>query len=312
MRRSRIRRASSPSASTIATTRLNRAWRSPPRRSYFSSWQQPSSLLAKPSCCPKTPTSPDYEAEFAFVIGKGGYRIPAVNWREHVYGYTIVNDVSARDVQFSTSQWSMSKSFPTFCPLGPAIVTADEIADPHQLNIGLSIDGEVLQNSNTRELIFKIPALIEYLSSITPLLPGDIVSTGTPPGVGLGRTPKRWLKPRRIRHRHRRGFGLADQSRRCRAPNKERGFCKRAIPPKGIARLQDGLREDTNRASWESNSSAAATPANSNPLHSTLASHLPVSESRLAANLFGSAFGHNLAAAFAAFRPQVDHPNRPT
>jgi 2-keto-4-pentenoate hydratase/2-oxohepta-3-ene-1,7-dioic acid hydratase in catechol pathway len=144
---------------------------------------------------PKNSTQPDYEAELAFVIGKGGYRIAAANWRDHVYGYTIVNDVSARDVQFATSQWSMSKSFPTFCPLGPAIVTADEIADPHSLAIGLSIDGEVLQNSNTRELVFKIPELIEYLSSITPLLAGDIVSTGTPPGVGLGRTPKRWLKP---------------------------------------------------------------------------------------------------------------------
>src|SRR6202012_2437081 len=86
------------------------------------------------------------------------------------------------------------KSFPTFCPLGPAIVTADEIADPHALAIGLSIDGEVLQNSNTSELVFGIPALIEHLSSITPLLPGDIISTGTPPGVGLGRNPKRWLK----------------------------------------------------------------------------------------------------------------------
>jgi 2-keto-4-pentenoate hydratase/2-oxohepta-3-ene-1,7-dioic acid hydratase in catechol pathway len=144
---------------------------------------------------PKNSTEPDYEAEFAFVIGKGGYRIPAAAWREHVYGYTIVNDVSARDVQFATSQWSMSKSFPTFCPMGPAIVTADEIADPHQLAIGLSIDGEVLQNSNTRELVFGIPQLIEHLSSITPLLPGDVVSTGTPPGVGLGRTPRRWLKP---------------------------------------------------------------------------------------------------------------------
>ena len=143
---------------------------------------------------PKNSTQPDYEAEFAFVIGKGGYRIPASEWREHVFGYTIVNDVSARDVQFASSQWSMSKSFPTFCPLGPAIVGADEIADPHELAISLSIDGEVLQNSNTRELVFKIPELIEYLSSITPLLPGDIVSTGTPPGVGLGRTPKRWLK----------------------------------------------------------------------------------------------------------------------
>jgi len=144
---------------------------------------------------PKNSTEPDYEAEFAFVIGKGGYRIPASAWREHVYGYTIVNDVSARDVQFSSTQWSMSKSFPTFCPLGPAIVTADEIADPHQLAIGLSIDGVQLQNSNTRELVFKVPDLIEYLSSITPLLPGDIVSTGTPPGVGLGRNPKRWLRP---------------------------------------------------------------------------------------------------------------------
>jgi 2-keto-4-pentenoate hydratase/2-oxohepta-3-ene-1,7-dioic acid hydratase in catechol pathway len=144
---------------------------------------------------PKNSTQPDYEAEFAFVIGKGGYRIPAAEWRDHVYGYTIVNDVSARDVQFSSTQWSMSKSFPTFCPLGPAIVTADEIADPHQLGISLSIDGETLQNSNTRELVFKIPDLIEYLSSITPLLPGDIISTGTPPGVGLGRNPKRWLKP---------------------------------------------------------------------------------------------------------------------
>jgi 2-keto-4-pentenoate hydratase/2-oxohepta-3-ene-1,7-dioic acid hydratase in catechol pathway len=143
---------------------------------------------------PKNSTQPDYEAEFAFVIGKGGYRIPASAWQEHIYGYTIVNDVSARDVQFATTQWSLSKSFPTFCPLGPAIVTADEIVDPHQLAISLSIDGEILQNSNTRELIFGIPALIEYISSITPLLPGDIVSTGTPAGVGIGRTPKRWLK----------------------------------------------------------------------------------------------------------------------
>jgi 2-keto-4-pentenoate hydratase/2-oxohepta-3-ene-1,7-dioic acid hydratase in catechol pathway len=144
---------------------------------------------------PTNSTEPDYEAELAFVIGKGGYRIPAGAWREHVYGYTIVNDVSARDVQFATSQWSMSKSFLTFCPMGPAIVTADDITDPHALAIGLSIDGEVLQSSNTRELVFGVPALIEHLSSITPLLSGDVVSTGTPPGVGLGRIPKRWLKP---------------------------------------------------------------------------------------------------------------------
>jgi len=144
---------------------------------------------------PTITKEPDYEAEFAFVIGKGGFQIPAGEAMEHVYGYTIINDVSARDIQFSTSQWSLSKSLPTFCPMGPYIVTADELADPHALDIQLSIDGEVLQHSNTSELIFKIPELIEYISSITPLLPGDVVSTGTPFGVGLGRNPKRWLKP---------------------------------------------------------------------------------------------------------------------
>jgi 2-keto-4-pentenoate hydratase/2-oxohepta-3-ene-1,7-dioic acid hydratase in catechol pathway len=148
-----------------------------------------------PIVLPVNSTQPDYEAEFAFVIGHGGYRLAADEWRNHVYGYTIVNDVSARDVQFASTQWSLSKCFPTFCPLGPTIVTADEIPDPHILQIGLSIDGEQLQNSNTSNMVFKIPELIEYLSSITPLLAGDIVSTGTPPGVGLGRNPKRWLRP---------------------------------------------------------------------------------------------------------------------
>ena len=143
---------------------------------------------------PKITEQPDYEAEFAFVIGKGGFQIAASEAMSHVYGYTIINDVSARDIQFSTSQWSLSKSLPTFCPMGPAIVTVDEISDPHALDVQLAIDGEVLQHSNTKELIFKIPELIEYISSITPLLPGDIVSTGTPYGVGLGRNPKRWLK----------------------------------------------------------------------------------------------------------------------
>ena len=151
-----------------------------------------------PIVLPFNSAEPDYEAELAFVIGRSGYRIPAAEWRNHVYGYTIVNDVSARDVQRASSQWSMAKSFPTFCPIGPAIVTADEVPDPHSLSISLTIGGQVLQSSNTSELIFKIPELIEYLSSITPLLPGDIVSTGTPSGVGVGRTPRRWLQPGEI------------------------------------------------------------------------------------------------------------------
>jgi 2-keto-4-pentenoate hydratase/2-oxohepta-3-ene-1,7-dioic acid hydratase in catechol pathway len=143
---------------------------------------------------PVNSAEPDYEAELAFVIGHGGYRIPASEWHRHVYGYTIVNDVSARDVQRATSQWSLAKSFPTFCPMGPAIVTADEITEPNSLDIRLDIDGEVLQDSSTNQFVFQIPRLVEYISSITPLLPGDIVSTGTPAGVGIGRTPKRWLK----------------------------------------------------------------------------------------------------------------------
>lgn len=143
---------------------------------------------------PSISSQPDYEAEFACVIGKGGSRIARDAWQEHVFGYTILNDVSARDVQLATSQWTLGKSFNTFAPLGPAIVTKDEIADPHALDVKLSIDGDVLQHSNTRELIFKLPDLIAYISSITPLQPGDIISTGTPAGVGLGRSPQRWLK----------------------------------------------------------------------------------------------------------------------
>jgi len=144
---------------------------------------------------PKISKQPDYEAEFAVVIGKGGYQIAAEDWKQHVFGYTIVNDVSARDIQLATSQWTLGKSFPTFTPVGPAIVTADEVPDPHSLDISLAINGETLQSSNTSDLIFKIPALIAHISSLTPLEAGDIISTGTPEGVGLGRTPQRWLKP---------------------------------------------------------------------------------------------------------------------
>lgn len=144
---------------------------------------------------PRNSTQPDYEVELAAVIGKGGRNIRPDEWRQHVLGYTILNDVSARDVQLATSQWTLGKSFDTFAPIGPAIVTADELTDPHALDIQLSIDGELLQHSNTKHLIFKLPELIAHLSSVVPLEPGDVISTGTPAGVGLGRKPQRWLKP---------------------------------------------------------------------------------------------------------------------
>ena len=144
---------------------------------------------------PQQSQQPDYEAELALVIGKKGRGISPDDWREYVFGYTIVNDVSARDVQLATSQWTLGKSFPTFCPCGPWIVTADEAGDPHSMDIQLSVNDEVLQHSNTRELIFTIPDLLTHISSIVALEPGDIISTGTPQGVGLGRTPQRWLGP---------------------------------------------------------------------------------------------------------------------
>jgi 2-keto-4-pentenoate hydratase/2-oxohepta-3-ene-1,7-dioic acid hydratase in catechol pathway len=148
-----------------------------------------------PVVLPKISSQPDYEAEFAVVIGKPGYQIPASEWKKYIFGYTIVNDVSARDIQLATSQWTLGKSFPTFTPLGPSIVTSDEVANPHALGISLTINGETLQSSNTSDLIFKLPELIEHISHLTPLEAGDVISTGTPEGVGLGRTPQRWLKP---------------------------------------------------------------------------------------------------------------------
>ena len=144
---------------------------------------------------PKNSTRPDYEAELAFVIGKGGRHIAAQNWREHVFGYTIVNDVSARDFQMATSQWLMGKTFDTFAPMGPAIVTEDEVPDPHALDISLEIGGEILQRSNTRELIFRIPEIVEHISSVVTLESGDVIATGTPAGVGFARKPPRFLQP---------------------------------------------------------------------------------------------------------------------
>jgi len=144
---------------------------------------------------PRSSRKPDYEAEFAFVMGHGGRYIKGSDWRDHVYGYMNLNDVSARDYQTATSQWTMGKNFDTFGPMGPWITTADEIEDPHNLRITLTLNGEKLQDSNTSELIFKIPDLVEFLSSVMTLEPGDIVTTGTPAGVGFSHKPPKWLTP---------------------------------------------------------------------------------------------------------------------
>jgi len=144
---------------------------------------------------PRNSRKPDYEAEFGFVIGKRARHIKADDWREYVFGYMNCNDVSARDVQTAVSQWTMGKNFDTFAPMGPYLVSADEIEDPHNLNISLTLNGETMQSSNTRELIFRIPETVEFLSSVMTLEPGDVVLTGTPAGVGFSHRPPKWLKP---------------------------------------------------------------------------------------------------------------------
>lgn len=147
---------------------------------------------------PKISEQVDYEAELAVVIGGeggGGRDIPESEAMRHVAGYMCANDVSARDIQFGDKQWVRGKTFDTFFPTGPYLVTADEIADPQTLDISLTLNGERMQNSNTSNLVFNVPYLVSYLSQVVTLLPGDIISTGTPGGVGIFRNPPVLLKP---------------------------------------------------------------------------------------------------------------------
>ena len=136
----------------------------------------------------------DYEAELAVVIGTAGRNIAEGDALKHVAGYLCANDVTARDIQKGDGQWVRGKSPDTFLPIGPCLVTADEIADPHNLDISLTLNGQTMQQSNTLNLIFNIPYLIAYLSQTMTLLPGDILSTGTPGGVGVFRDPPIFLK----------------------------------------------------------------------------------------------------------------------
>lgn len=148
-----------------------------------------------PIVLPRISEQIDYEAELAFVIGRRGRHVSESEAPAYVAGYTCLNDVSARDIQFSDKQWVRAKSFDTFAPLGPCLVTADEIGDPHALDISLQLDGQTMQSSNTSNLIFGVFDLVEYISQAMTLEPGDIVTTGTPGGVGVFRTPPVFLKP---------------------------------------------------------------------------------------------------------------------
>jgi 2-keto-4-pentenoate hydratase/2-oxohepta-3-ene-1,7-dioic acid hydratase in catechol pathway len=146
---------------------------------------------------PRVAHKVDYEAELVVIIGKTGKNIPLARAMEHVAGYACGHDVSARDWQKGKpgGQWTLGKGFDTFGPLGPFLATPDEVGDPNNLRVQLRLNGQTMQDSNTSQFIFKIDFLIEYISACVTLQPGDLLYTGTPPGVGFARNPPVWLKP---------------------------------------------------------------------------------------------------------------------
>ncbi len=147
----------------------------------------------QPICLPPVSQQVDYEAELAVIIGKRGHNIPESEALQYVAGYSIFNDVSARDYQNRGSQWMLGKSFDSFGPLGPALVTLDEVPDPYDLDLELTVNGAPCQRSNTCNLIFRIPFLVSYLSQVMTLDPGDIIATGTPAKLPEAADPKRYL-----------------------------------------------------------------------------------------------------------------------
>jgi acylpyruvate hydrolase len=149
----------------------------------------------EPVVLPTTSQQVDYEAELAVVIGRHAKNIAADRAYDCVLGYTAFNDVTARDFQFSDGQWQRGKSCDTFAPMGQTILTRDMVPDPHKLSIRLTVNGETMQDSNTDQLIFGVPRLIEFISASITLEPGDVIATGTPAGVGFARNPPVFLQP---------------------------------------------------------------------------------------------------------------------
>jgi 2-keto-4-pentenoate hydratase/2-oxohepta-3-ene-1,7-dioic acid hydratase in catechol pathway len=149
----------------------------------------------EPVILPPQSMQVDYEAELAVVIGRRAKNVSADRAYDYVLGYTAFNDVSARDFQFADGQWQRGKSCDTFGPMGQTIITADAIPDPHKLSIKLTLNGETMQDSNTDQMIFGVPRLIEFLSETITLEPGDVIATGTPSGVGFARNPPVFLQP---------------------------------------------------------------------------------------------------------------------
>jgi 2-keto-4-pentenoate hydratase/2-oxohepta-3-ene-1,7-dioic acid hydratase in catechol pathway len=150
----------------------------------------------------------DYEAELGVIVGVGGKNIHRARALDHVFGYTVINDVSARDVQFRHKQWFKGKSLDGFCPMGPMVVTADEFGSPQNKRLRLRVNGETRQDATTADMIFPVDAMLEFLSQGMTLEPGDIIATGTPEGVGLGRIPPKYLEDGDVVETEIEGIGL--------------------------------------------------------------------------------------------------------
>jgi len=148
-----------------------------------------------PILFPKSTSKVDYEAELAFIFGKRGKDVAEEDAYDYVAGYTVFNDVTARDLQRRHEQWFKGKGLDTFAPMGPYLVTRDEIQDPHNLEISLELNGSLMQKANTGNMVFKIPTLIKFITMDMTVEPGDVVATGTPSGVGYTRKPPVYLKP---------------------------------------------------------------------------------------------------------------------
>ncbi len=159
---------------------------------------------------PKVSHKVDYEAELVIVIGKAGRYIPEADALKHVFGYAVGHDVSARDWQLEKDgkQWMAGKTFDTFAPIGPILVSANEVPDPHNLNISLKLNGKTMQNSNTKQFIFSVPQMVSYISQVVTLMPGDCIFTGTPPGIGNALTPPVFLKPGDVTEVEIEGLGI--------------------------------------------------------------------------------------------------------
>lgn len=166
----------------------------PERPLLFAKWPSACIDSGEAIVIPAGVTMVDYEAELAAVVGARVKRVSVENALEAIAGYTCLNDVSAREVQFSDGQWTRAKSFDTFCPIGPRIVPRDEVGDPQALRIRCRLNGEAVQDASTADMIFSVAEIVSFVSEAITLEPGDVIATGTPPGVAFGRSEPRYLE----------------------------------------------------------------------------------------------------------------------